>query len=224
MAEVLVDWGAQEFVLRKTRQRIFWKLDKYQGETSESNGYTTDWSDPEGGEEALSYFVEPFGDSTEADFKFSFPVKELTNPEETRVENTESPEIGPEDRSLGEINIPLSAGWIRDQLTDGKLPLVGLSREETGLRWSVFRKDGEEQHPDQVKGIVSPTDYEKVEVELGRTFLMRKSMSSTERASYVAFLREYSDVLAWSPDDLQGIPPELGQHHIDLMDGSAPVR
>ena len=53
---------------------------------------------------------------------------------------------------------------------------------------------------------------------------MRKSMSSAERASYVALLRDYSDVFAWSPDDLQGIPPELGQHHIHLVDGSAPVR
>ena len=54
MARILVDWGAQEFVLGKTRQRIPWKLDSYQGETSESDGYTTDWSDPEEEEEALS--------------------------------------------------------------------------------------------------------------------------------------------------------------------------
>ena len=49
-------------------------------------------------------------------------------------------------------------------------------------------------------------------------------MSEAERAGYVALLREYTDVFAWSPDDLQGIPSELGLHHIDLMDGSTPVR
>lgn len=46
MAGVLVDRGAKEFVLGKTRQRIPSKLDEYQGETSDSDGYTTDWSNP----------------------------------------------------------------------------------------------------------------------------------------------------------------------------------
>ena len=156
--------------------------------------YTTDWTDPEGDDEALSYFVEPFGDSTEANFEFSLPVKELTHPKEART--TDPPDNGPEDRSLGEASVPLSTGWIQDQLDDGKLPPVGLSRKAIGLGWSAFRKDGEEQHPDQVKSIVSPTDYEKVEVETGRAFLMRKSMSTTERKSYVTLLKEYSYVFA----------------------------
>ena len=47
MARVLVDWGAKEFVLGKTNQRIPWKMDGYLGETSGSDGYTSDWSDPE---------------------------------------------------------------------------------------------------------------------------------------------------------------------------------
>lgn len=42
MAEVLVDWEAKEFVLGKTMQRIPWKLDEYQGKTSESDAYMTD--------------------------------------------------------------------------------------------------------------------------------------------------------------------------------------
>ena len=222
LAGVLVDWGTQELVLGKARQRISWKPDDYQGETSESDGYTTDWSDPEGDDEALSYFVGPFEESTEADFEFSLPVKELSHPEETGI--TTPPDNLPEDRSLGEGSVPLSKGWIRNQLKDGKLPAVGLGRENTNLKWSPIREEGEERHPDQVKGIVNPLDYEKVEVELGRTFLMRKSMSKTERESYVTLLKEYSDVFAWSPEDLQGIPPELGQHHIDLMDGTSPIR
>ena len=78
MAGIHVDWEAREFVTGKTRQRIPWKLDSYQGDTSESNGYTTDWSYPEEGEEALSYFVEPFIESMEVDFEFSLMVKELT--------------------------------------------------------------------------------------------------------------------------------------------------
>lgn len=34
---------------------------------------------------------------------------------------------------------------------------------------------------------------------------------------------EYKDVFAWSYKDLKGIPPELGQHHIELI-GAKPKR
>ena len=37
-------------------------------------------------------------------------------------------------------------------------------------------------------------------------------------------LREFSDVFAWTPSDLKGIPPRLREHHIDLLDGSIPIR
>jgi len=224
MAGVLVDWGAKEFVLGKTRQRIPWKLDGYQGETSDSDGYTTDWSDPDEEKDVWSYFVDPFLDSTEVDFEFPLPVRELAHPEEDRDLKKEKPETGTEDRSLGEINVPLTSGWIWQQMAEGNLGPVGLATESTGLEWSAFREQGEEQEPDRIKNIVSPADYEKVEVAPGRTFLVRKSMSANERASYMELLKEYSDVFAWGPADLQGIPPELGEHHIDLVDGSAPVR
>ena len=95
MAGVLVDWGAHEVVLGKTRQRIPWKLDCYQGETNELDGYTTDWSDLGEGKEALSYFVEPFVESTEADFEFPLPIKELAQWEETQDQRTETPKAGP---------------------------------------------------------------------------------------------------------------------------------
>ena len=84
----------------------------YQGETSEPNGYTTKWSDPEEGEETLSYFVKPFIESTEADFEFPLPIKELIQPEEDHDGKTET-KVGREDHSLGEINVPLSGAWIR---------------------------------------------------------------------------------------------------------------
>ena len=195
MAGVLVDWGTKEFMMGKNRQRILWKVDSYQGETSESDGYTTDWSDPEEGEETLSYFVKPFIESTEADFEFPLPVKELIQPEEDQDRKTE-PEVGGEDRSLGEISMPLSATWIRKQLSDGQLPFVGLKNEEEGPPWSAFRNDSEEQYPDKIKNVVNPGDYEKVEVETDQTFLMWKSMSAAEREGYMALLREYTYVFA----------------------------
>lgn len=47
-----------------------------------------------------------------------------------------------------------------------------------------------------IKNIIIPFDYEKVEMESERTFLMRKSMSAAERANYVEVLEEYLDVFA----------------------------
>ena len=56
-AEVLVDWGAKEFVFGKPRIQIPWKIE-HLGEISEYDGYTTNWSDPEEESTAFSYFVE----------------------------------------------------------------------------------------------------------------------------------------------------------------------
>jgi hypothetical protein len=41
-ARVLVDWGAKEFVIGKPSFRIPWTIEKHLGETSDSDGYTTD--------------------------------------------------------------------------------------------------------------------------------------------------------------------------------------
>ena len=41
--EMLVDWGAKEFVFKKPRIQIPWKTEEHLGETSESDGYTTNW-------------------------------------------------------------------------------------------------------------------------------------------------------------------------------------
>ena len=49
-------------------------------------------------------------------------------------------------------------------------------------------------------------------------------MSWKEKEDYVELLKEYSDVFAWAPSDLQGIPPDLEKHHIDLIDGAVSVR
>ena len=40
----------------------------------------------------------------------------------------------------------------------------------------------------------------------------------------MAVLKEFLDVFAWTPSDLTGISLKLGEHHIDLIDGSVPIR
>ena len=41
-AEVLMDWGAKEFLFGKPKIQILWKTKEHLGEASKSDGYTTD--------------------------------------------------------------------------------------------------------------------------------------------------------------------------------------
>ena len=115
--EVLIDWGAKEFVFGKPRIGIPQKIEEHLGETSKSDGYTTDWSDPEEASTAFSYFVDQFAEMIEMDFNFPIPIPELVNPQAIRSQDEEQDqkqmEGQLEDQSLGEINIPLSFKWIR---------------------------------------------------------------------------------------------------------------
>ena len=69
-AKVVVDWGAKECIIfRKPSMQIPWKAEKYLGETSELDGYTSGWSDP-------SYFITQFSETTKEDFGFADPIPE----------------------------------------------------------------------------------------------------------------------------------------------------
>ena len=113
--KVLVDWGAREFVFGKPKIRIPWKTEKYLRETSKMDGYTTDWSDPDEESIAVSYFVEQFAEATEMDFNFSVPTTELLTKPSAALpgESTDLRQGQVEDRSLGEINVPLFSKWIQ---------------------------------------------------------------------------------------------------------------
>jgi hypothetical protein len=72
--------------------------------------------------------------------------------------------------------------------------------------------------------VVSPTDYGKEEVKQGKTFYISNDIKGEERADYARIVKDYSDVFAWAPTDLEGIPAELGEHAIDLQEGAVPLR
>jgi len=63
-----------------------------------------------------------------------------------------------------------------------------------------------------------------VEVESGKSFYLGKTLSRNEKRSYVRLLKKYMDVFAWTSTDLTGIPLNLGEHRIDLIEGAVPVR
>ena len=101
---------------------------------------------------------------------------------------------------------------------------MGLKEIQRNTPWSKIRARTEESEPDLIKNIVSPMDYEKVEAKAGKTFYLGRTLDKEERTTYSRLLKEFSDVFAWTPSDLKGISPELGEHQIDLMDGTTPVR
>ena len=132
-----------------------------------------------------------FAGTTEADFGFTHPVQEegdLEEPEEQRPDH-----LPLDDRSLGEIDVPLTIEWIRNRISEGLLP-TDESRNE--LPWSEIRTEPEEGDPDQIKNIVNPTDYSKVETKEGKAFYLANALDNNDRQSYVSLLSEFSDVFA----------------------------
>ena len=168
-AKVLVDWGAKEFIVVKPPMRIPWKAEKHLGETGDSDGYTSGWTDSEKSDSIPSYLVAQFVGTSEVDFGFTHPVQEqgdLEEPEERRAEPTPL-----KDRSLGQADVLLTAKWIRDRIVEGLLPT---DESQKGLPWSEIRMELEESDPDRVKNIVNPTDYSKVEVGEGKASFTTK--------------------------------------------------
>ena len=218
-AKVLVDWGAKEFIVGKPPMRIPWKVKKYLGETSDSDGYTSGWTDPEESDSIPSYLIAQFAGTTEANFGFTHPVQEEGHLEE--LEEPRPNHLPLDDKSLGEIDVPLTVEWIHDQIAKGLLQ-ADESRNE--LPWSEIRTKLEEGDPDRIKNIVNPTEYSKVEIKEGKAFYLANVLDNNDKRSYVSLLSEFSDVFAWSPSDLTGISPNLVEHRIDLVEGIVPVR
>jgi len=192
-ARVLVDWGAKELVVGKPSVRIPWAIEKHLGEISDSDGYTTDWSDPK--DSATSYYIDPFKYQSESNYGFSNAVLEHV-PEEIL-------EPFLEDLSLGESSVPLTSEWITEQIRTRNLPTGG--SETKGSDWGALASFPEEVYPEKVKPVVSPTDYVKENVEPDRSFYLNKLLKDTEKSGYVQLLRVYLDIFAWEPSDLKGI-------------------
>ena len=223
LAGVKVNWAKKAFSFGNPTVLLSWRPEPHQGETSETDGYTTDWTDPEDSDTIQSYHVQEFREMSEDDLGFINPVPEPAD-DGPELPNR-PPELTPgDDRSLGELNLPLSADWIREQLTSGQVK-TGVSGTGTvDLPWSDLPADLAPESLTPGKNIVAPEDYEAVKTDSGRTFYLGKGLSAQERKEYLDVLTEYDDVFAWLPSDLIGIPPELGEHHIDLVEGAVPVR
>ena len=134
---------------------------------SDSDGYTFGWTDPEESNSIPSYLVAQFAGTTEADFGFTHPMHEeghLEEPEKPRPDH-----LPLADRSLGEIDVPLTVEWIRNRIAEGLLPADEIRNE---LSWSEKRTEPEEGDPDWIKSVVNPTNYSKVETKEGRLSIL----------------------------------------------------
>lgn len=57
-----------------------------------------------------------------------------------------------------------------------------------------------------------------------KSFFLEKQLSTLDWKDYLELLPKFTNVFVYLPLDLVGILPELGKHHIDLMEGTMPAR
>ena len=223
LAGVRVNWAKKAFMFGEPAVSLSWRPEAYQGETDHSEGYTSNWSDPEASDSVQSYQVQQFRELTEKDLGFARPTPERGVIFEHQG-NSSSSEEKDDGVSLGESNVGISIPWIRAQLSAGQLPPVPSGPSTLSPSWAELSTDERQDEVDRVKDVVSPEDYEAVQLSEGKTFFLGNQLSKTEQSEYLRLLGEYEDVFAWQPSDLVGIPPDLGEHHIDLVEGAIPVR
>lgn len=72
--------------------------------------------------------------------------------------------------------------------------------------------------------MIDKKDYDTVEISKDQTLNLCRHQTKQEREEYVQLLQKYRDVFVWSMEDLIGIPAKCGEHRIDLIQGSIPVR
>lgn len=74
------------------------------------------------------------------------------------------------------------------------------------------------------EGIVDPSDCHEVQLSPGKCLKVSSAVRGDELRKVQAFLGHYVDVFAWKIEDMKGIPARYGEHRIDLLDDSVPIR
>ncbi len=70
----------------------------------------------------------------------------------------------------------------------------------------------------------SKDDHIPIMVADGKTLNMGKVCTEVEQEDFIHLCQEFSDVFAWTYDDLKGFDPSLFQHTIDLKEDAKLVR
>jgi len=72
--------------------------------------------------------------------------------------------------------------------------------------------------------IVSLEQYKEIEIPGGKKFNISVTIQDVALEVYSQVLLDYEDVFATSHKDLQGIPTEIVEHRIDMIEGAVPIR
>ena len=72
--------------------------------------------------------------------------------------------------------------------------------------------------------MVALEQYNTLEIPAGKKFNISVTIQKEERALYTQLLQDFEDVFAKSHKDLKGIPTEIAEHRIDLVEGAVPIR
>ena len=72
--------------------------------------------------------------------------------------------------------------------------------------------------------MVTLEEYDELKIPCGKKFNISVTIQGVEKETYIQLLSDYEDVFATSHKDLKGIPIEIAQHRIDLIEGAIPVR
>ena len=72
--------------------------------------------------------------------------------------------------------------------------------------------------------MVNLEEYTELEIPSGKKFNISVTIQEVEKEIYTKLLSDFEDVFAKSHKDLKGIPVEIAEHRIDLIEGAIPVR
>ncbi|CAM6093881.1 unnamed protein product [Calypogeia fissa] len=72
--------------------------------------------------------------------------------------------------------------------------------------------------------VIRKAQYNTFQTEAGRDSFIGNSLPSPHKKTIQDLLGEYTDVFAWTHENLIGVNPLLGEHSIDLMLGARSIR
>ena len=81
-----------------------------------------------------------------------------------------------------------------------------------------------EERKTMIEKMVDLEQYNTLEIPGGKKFNISVTIEGEERDLYSKLLLEFEDVFAKSHKDLKGIPLEIAEHRIDLVEGAIPIR
>ncbi|RVW25856.1 Retrovirus-related Pol polyprotein from transposon 412 [Vitis vinifera] len=151
----------------------------------------------------------------------TLPVPELPEDDSSLFEGIVSPVEGASDPVDPPISFDVLSGFVfcSDDIFD-------INDE---VAWPHSDRDSSDHDSDPVDERVSPATGDVETVDFGTEDQLRElkigsPLSTDERDRLIHVLRSYSDVFAWSYEDMPGLDPSIVQHHLPILQHARPVK